>query len=255
MIGPGIFNASGMANPIWVIPGILNMNNNRIINISTPTASSDVATKGYVDAAVGAGGGTYTCDEACKDYSLMTGNLYIYADAGSPVKRVFVTSQSWNGNLGGFNGADAKCQTAANNAGLGGTWKAWLSDSTTNAKDRISDGFYVRARDKRVWNNCWCGRVIASNKAQLTDGGIDVSISNTEYGAVPGYYPVFTATNAQGNSAGSACSSWTSNIGCVSPGRNDVTNEEWTMWAASGCCSPGTGCRCSESKHLYCFEQ
>jgi len=56
MIGPGIFNASGMANPIWVIPGILNMNNNRIINISTPTASSDVATKGYVDAASGNGG-------------------------------------------------------------------------------------------------------------------------------------------------------------------------------------------------------
>ena len=55
MIGPGTFNASGVANPSWVIPGILNMDNNRITNISMPVANSDVATKGYVDAASGGG--------------------------------------------------------------------------------------------------------------------------------------------------------------------------------------------------------
>ena len=50
-----------------------------------------------------------------------------------------MTSSSWNGNLGGLSGADAKCQQAANATGLGGTWVAWLSDSTHNAKDRIPD--------------------------------------------------------------------------------------------------------------------
>jgi len=53
--------------------------------------------------------------------------------------RVFVTSSSWNGNLGGLSGAGAKCQQAADAAGLGGTWVAWLSDSTYDAKDRIPD--------------------------------------------------------------------------------------------------------------------
>jgi len=65
MIGPGTFNDSGVANPQWKflgdlsINGILDMNSNRITNISMPVANSDVATKGYVDAAIG-GGVCYT---------------------------------------------------------------------------------------------------------------------------------------------------------------------------------------------------
>ena len=53
-------------------------------------------------------------------------------------KRVFVTSTTYKGNLGGLAGADAKCQTRANAASLGGTWKAWLSDSTTSAASRLT---------------------------------------------------------------------------------------------------------------------
>src|SRR5262245_51629174 len=61
-------------------------------------------------------------------------------------KRVFVTAGSWNGNLkaagagsDGLDGANKLCQGAATTAGLGGTWVAWLSDSTHDAKDRIAD--------------------------------------------------------------------------------------------------------------------
>ena len=64
---------------------------------------------------------------------------------GSPVDgvstgehRVFVTSQQKNGNLGGLAGADSLCQSSAIAAGLSRTYKAIMSDATTNAKDRLS---------------------------------------------------------------------------------------------------------------------
>ena len=59
--------------------------------------------------------------------------------AASSKKRLFVTKSSFTGNLGGIAGADSKCTAAATAASLTGTWKAWISDGTTSAKDRISD--------------------------------------------------------------------------------------------------------------------
>ncbi len=53
-------------------------------------------------------------------------------------KRVFVTRQRWDWNLWGLAGADAKCQAAADARSLGGTWKAILSSSTTDAVSRLS---------------------------------------------------------------------------------------------------------------------
>jgi hypothetical protein len=54
------------------------------------------------------------------------------------VRRIFVTSQVYTADLGGLSGADAKCQALADAAGLGGTFKAWLSDSKTDARDRVT---------------------------------------------------------------------------------------------------------------------
>ena len=60
-----------------------------------------------------------------------------------PTYKVFNSSTSYNGNLGGLTGADAKCQSRAAAAGLTGTYKAWLSSTTINAKDRLPDAKYV----------------------------------------------------------------------------------------------------------------
>jgi hypothetical protein len=66
----------------------------------------------------------------------------------APVKRVFVTSTGYPGNLGGLAGADAKCQERATAAGLGGTFKAWLSAAGTgnSAAERLTHATvpYVR---------------------------------------------------------------------------------------------------------------
>src|SRR5512143_171625 len=49
-------------------------------------------------------------------------------DAGdlSTRKRIFVTSTTKSGNLGGVNGANDECQQRATAAKLGGTFIAWL---------------------------------------------------------------------------------------------------------------------------------
>jgi hypothetical protein len=67
--------------------------------------------------------------------------------------RVFVTSTIYMGYLGGLDGADAKCQSVANAAQLGGTFKAWLRDDTTAARDRLNHatGPYVLV-DRRRWS-------------------------------------------------------------------------------------------------------
>lgn len=73
--------------------------------------------------------------------------------------RFFITSEgSGNGaNLGGLVGADAHCQKLAEAAGSDKTWKAYLSSSAENARDRIGQG---------PWHNAK-GTLIAENIASL----------------------------------------------------------------------------------------
>ncbi len=52
-------------------------------------------------------------------------------------KTIFVTSTRYNGNLGGFSGADSLCQTRATAAGLGSNFYALIGGLGVNAFDRI----------------------------------------------------------------------------------------------------------------------
>ncbi|MDP3881654.1 MAG: hypothetical protein Q8Q31_02130, partial [Nanoarchaeota archaeon] len=47
-------------NSVLAVGGILDMMNNRIVNVSTPTLSTDAATKAYVDSVTGGGSATWT---------------------------------------------------------------------------------------------------------------------------------------------------------------------------------------------------
>src|SRR5262245_5083470 len=61
-------------------------------------------------------------------------------------KRVFVTTKSYpadlktaGGAVSGVAGGDSLCTRDALAAQLGGNWKAWLSNDTVSAIDRITD--------------------------------------------------------------------------------------------------------------------
>jgi hypothetical protein len=67
------------------------------------------------------------------------GTAELPASNASGTKRVFITSIKYSGNLGGIDGADGKCNKSATLAMLGGTWKAWMSNSNQDAVHRIKD--------------------------------------------------------------------------------------------------------------------
>jgi hypothetical protein len=168
-------------------------------------------------------------------------------------KTVFVTSERFAANFGagGLASADAKCQTAAQTAGLSGTFRAWLSDQSASVLDRFTHAEvpYVRVD----------GQPIATSWTALTTADLEAPINVTEYGqevvAGPsdtvGYaYYVFTSTYSSGNADDSYpfCDNWTSTQAqFVSAGDTRYAESQRWSW--------GNLLDCSLSMRLFCFEQ
>lgn len=163
--------------------------------------------------------------------------------------RVFITSTTYDGNLGGLSGADAKCQERSNAASLGGTWKAWLSDSNTSAGSRLSHSSlpYILLNGTLVANN-WADLTSFKPDRSLLRHAIDV----TELGT--SFYPlVWTNTLYDGSIAPSitSCGNWqatttgtTAYVGA--PGIDDFLGPPWTSYVTRDCYRQAA---------LYCFEQ
>lgn len=170
------------------------------------------------------------------------------ATPGTPPlkKRVFVTSGLYRvvTDFIGLSGADAACQAAATGAGLGGTWKAWLSTSASPANSRISDvsPWYKIDRTTLMFAGYPSGLTFNLSAFNTDQNGATVSNNN-----------VWTQSFADGGVAvpiGYDCAGWTSatpgfygNVGAA----NQIGNG-WTVWGNLGCDS-------SVGAHFYCFEQ
>ena len=159
-------------------------------------------------------------------------------------KTVFLTSTSFNGNLGGLEGADAKCNDLAAEAGLPGSYKAWLSDSSTSVSQRFSHtGPYILVD----------GTPVADSWSDLTDGYIINRISRDEKNApYASEQLVWTNTLPDGQKKYDLnaynCNNWMSSssyyggVGSTSYSHFYWTNRNYT----NGCYNP---------RKLYCFEQ
>src|SRR4051812_50129369 len=75
---------------------------------------------------------------------------------------------------GGLANADGICQVAADDAGLGGTYKAWLSDNTASPSTR-----FTHATQPYVLPN---GVQVAADWADLTDSRLDNPIVINPFG-------------------------------------------------------------------------
>lgn len=161
-------------------------------------------------------------------------------------RRVFVTDATFNANLGGLSGADQQCTTRAITAGLGGFWKAWLSDSTTSTASRMNQS----SVPYKLIN----GTTIANNWNDLIDGTLANPINVTEKGRVLLVGNVWTGTNRYGEIAPTKglpeykCFDWTRTDGLSSAGALQSTDYHWTEGSGGGNCLPTT-------YRLYCFEQ
>jgi len=171
-------------------------------------------------------------------------------------KIVFVTSALYDGDMGGLNGADALCQGHANGAGLGGTFKAWLSDATGSPSTRFTHGGPYVLRNNTV---------IANNWAQLTAGTLLHAINTTESGGTPpvgngactvilGPYIVWSNTTENGSlfSSMGHCSNWSNTTGTYSGWATWNATMNWSIGCNGG---DSAAIGCGSTNPLFCFQQ
>jgi len=124
----------------------------------------------------------------------------------------FITSQGLgNGaNLGGLTGADAHCQSLAEAAGSSGkTWRAYLSTSTENAKDRIGSGPWFNQKGEKIADDVASLHSDAnaiSKETALSEKGEVVS----GRGDQPNRHDILTGSMPDGTvAADQTCGDWT----------------------------------------------
>lgn len=182
--------------------------------------------------------------EECDDGNVMDKDA-CSADCRKEFRLVFVTNETFAGDLGGSQGADEKCQIAAMTAGLSGVFRAWLSTSAQQPLDSLVPSTVPYRRLDGVQ--------VAKDWADLVDGMLENPINYTETMIfVPGpaceQRAVWTASFDSGteyDAAAKSCSDWTSTAGTTTGGNPSLTN----AW------SDGCPLSCAGQASLYCVEQ
>jgi len=183
-------------------------------------------------------------------------------DAASMTFFVTSTAVGDGANLGGLAGADVHCQQLAEAAGsTGRTWKAYLSATGENAKDRIGAG---------PWQNIK-GEVIATDVANLHSDANNITKQTalTEKGEVvpgrgdtPNQHDILTGSQADGTLATDlTCGDWTLNgEGSAMVGHVDrlgpdslPTATSWNAAHPSRGCSQENLVGTGGNGYLYCF--
>lgn len=174
----------------------------------------------------------------------LTTNTVVRASFSPPPNIMFTTSTTQPPVLGGVGGGDTICATLAANAGLSGTYKAWLSTSTVNAISRLAGASgWVRTDGKPVVNSL----------ADLAQGRLLYPPRLDELGNDLGADPiVMTGTATDGtvmNTFGSytTCSDYTS-TGSLS----DMLSTGYAS-ASSNMFTAASSMGCSSKARLYCF--
>ena len=180
----------------------------------------------------------------------------IVDDSDDCVRRVFVTSQAYSGDLGGLAGADAICQLHATTAGLYGTFKAWISDESQSASSRLAHSAapYVLVDGVTVVAHGW---------SELTSGGLKHAIEVNEFGGPPPEVTlgcgataawVWTGTSSGGQlfAPGQTCAGWTGDSAALLlAGDAHSSDAAWTQKCSGGPPEPN----CTQTAALYCIEQ
>ena len=162
---------------------------------------------------------------------------------------IFVTSDLYQpGQFMGLGGADQRCRSLAQQAGLKNfaTFKAWLSDSNTSAEQRMVHG---RGRYELV-----NGLLVADNWEALVAGELQSPINVTEKSETNDF-AVWTGTNPDGSAAEGTdhCLDWTytgAGQHAVHWGAASEISPSWTMAATDT--NPTS---CGGELPIYCFEQ
>ncbi|HEX6143315.1 MAG TPA: hypothetical protein VFZ01_11380 [Geminicoccaceae bacterium] len=175
----------------------------------------------------------------------------------------FITSQGpgEGADLGGLEGADAHCQQLAEAAGAGDrTWRAYLSGSDTDARERIGSGPWHNADGVLIAEDLDAlhGEANAiSKETGLTESGETVNGRGDD----PNRHDILTGSNADGTAADQTCEDWTSSgDGSAIVGhhdrmglRDDAPSRSWNASHPSRGCSQEALRSSGGDGLFYCF--
>lgn len=176
----------------------------------------------------------------------------------------FVTStgSGEGGNLGGLAGADAHCKALATAVDAGDRdWRAYLSTSTVNARDRIGTGPWYNAKGVKVADSVETlhGEGNALGKAVALDEAGNVVNGR---GDTPNRHDVLTGSGTDGRAIGEmTCKDWTSgDEGTAMVGhhdrtglRDDAPSKSWNASHPSRGCSQDALRATGGDGLFYCF--
>lgn len=148
----------------------------------------------------------------------------------------FTASAAMRDGAFGVINADAQCNQLAARAGLPGTYVAWLSTSSSDAKTRIGNasGWITTA-----------GLPFARDRAALLAADIKYPAQWDEARNQIGV-PLYTGTSKSGAHTGYSCGNWTSTSGYTEAGYSDAVNQ----YFATG---TGTALSCGAPAHVLCL--
>ncbi len=167
-------------------------------------------------------------------------------------KLVFLSSQTFTGQLGG---ADQRCAKAAAAAALDNhnKFRAWLSSPTSTPATT-----FTPHTQPLVLRN---GRRVADNLAQLFETGPITGITHTETGQDLLHRYVWTGTGPDGNLANppAHCNGWTTQADTSTGqiGYSGVDEDDllaWAAWHVHKLWTKYTTEACDKPRHLYCIE-
>ena len=188
----------------------------------------------------------------CNNYNLLDrlenpgGAQTGLASCGSDC-RIFVTASVYDGNLGGVQGADNKCNSDPARPQGTTNWKALISSTSErtactsdNCSTGLAENFNWVLRPNTLYRRL-DGQVIG------TTNGSAIFVFDLQNAMASNSNDVWTGLTASWIQSAN-CSNWTSNIGSL-VGRygwsNDITGYAIDVMSAS----------CSNPQHLYCVEQ
>lgn len=179
--------------------------------------------------------------------------------------RFFITSEGpgKGANLGGLVGADAHCQKLAEVVGSDKTWKAYLSTSLENARERIGEGPWHNAKGTLIAQNIASLHQADTNFITKTNGLNEKGEMVNGRGDTPNRHDILTGSTVDGLLAvDQTCGDWTleGEDGAAMVGHHDRiglsdddASKSWNTSHASRGCSQdnlkGTG----GDGLLYCF--
>lgn len=219
--------------------------------------------------------GTPTGTQGATSYTISMSNgtsnagVIISIRIEAVVYKVFVTAATFDGNLGGVAGADAKCNADTNKPSTG-TFKAMitedarracsLSSNCTSAAENIdwvfqSGRLYIRSSDS--------ARLLSPNTAGILPANMLGAFTNPftldhpfDSGSAKLFWTGMAVSNYWNlatvgfNPNPYSCENWTSNANIPDGGRAGISNS--TSYTAI---RSGSGRNCNESLHLLCVEQ